>query len=439
MSDYLFMLESHLNSGQNKALSVVKNIAEEAGVNLFLTGGAMRDMMGGYPIRDLDFTAEGGTIKFAKLVAQKAGADVLGVEDIRKSVELRFPEHVNLSISPAHTEKFSRPGAKPQIQASTIHDDLRCRDFTVNAIALSLGKASRGLLLDPTNGLGDLRNKELCAIGSHTLYDDPSRLFRLMRLKIRLDFAIAERTKAQFDRALEAGLQSKISPESLHQEFMHIAGESHAGEILQTLDEAQLLSVVSPALTGAKLNLPSFQRLQKLQQSLPVESQAGMETDRLFFYLLFEKLTPRERSQVSKSLGLEKATIDSVTKLDAKAGKVEKELAAFKFNRPSSLYWLLSKVPGDLLLFLMMHSKQRLVLDRIKNYYQKYVPLAQEVTEEDVLQKSADVGTPKHLKVRQDLITARLDARPKKVVVEETPPPPPVSSTGRRSPSILNR
>ena len=438
MSDYMFMLDSHLNSGQNKALSKVANAAEEAGLNVFLTGGAMRDMMGGLPIRDLDFTVEGGTVKFAKSIAQNANAEVLSIDDARKSVELRFPENITVSISPAHQERYPRPGAKPQVQPSTIHEDLRCRDFTVNAIALSLGKGSRGLLLDPTNGLGDLRNKELRAVGSHTLFDDPARIFRLIRLKIRLSFAVDERTQLQYQNALEADIPSKISQEALHRELMQIAQEPLAGEILQALDEEKLLGVISPALTGSKLNLVGFQKLQKLQLALGPESALAREARRLFFYLLFEKLTPRERSQVAKSLGLDKATLDAIGKLEARAAKVEKELAAFKFSRPSSLYWLLSKVPGELVLFLLMRSKQRLVLDRLKNYYQKYLPVAHEVSETDILEQGIELGTPKFAKVRTELITARLDARPKKIAVEEPPPPAPVGP-GRRSQSILNR
>ena len=77
---------------------------------------------------------------------------------------MRFSGNVLASVSMARQEKYPKPAAKPQIQPSTIHEDLRCRDFTVNAIALSLGKASRGLLLDPTNGLGDLDYKELRAV-----------------------------------------------------------------------------------------------------------------------------------------------------------------------------------------------------------------------------------------------------------------------------------
>ncbi len=438
MSDYMFMLDSHLNSGQNKALSNVRDAAEEAGLNLFLTGGAMRDMMGGRPIRDLDFTVEGGTIKFTKTVAQKGNAEILGVDELRKTVELCFPENINVSISPAHQERYTRPGGKPQTQPSTIHEDLRGRDFTVNSIALSLGKASRGLLLDPTNGLGDLSRRELCAVSSHTLYDDPSRMFRMIRLRTRLGFTIEERTQSQFEHVLEADLQTKIPQDVLRHELRQIAQESLPGDVLLALDEARLLTVISPTLTAAKLNLPGFQKLQKLRQSLQNESQSDSASNHLFFYLLFEKLTPRERSQVTKSLGLEKADLDVAAKLESRAAKVEKELMAFKVNRPSGLYWFLSKVPGELLLFLLMRSKQRIVLDRLKNYYQKYVPAAQEVTEAELIEHGAEPGTPRFAKLRQEMVTARLDARPKKVVVEELPPPPP-SGPGRRPASILNR
>lgn len=119
-----------------------------------------------------------------------------------------------------------------------------------------------------------------------------------------------------------------------------------------------------------------------------------------------------------------------------KTAKVEKEIAAAKISRPSALYSILKKVPGEILLLLLMRSGQRLVLDRVKNYLQKYLPAAQEVTEKDVIERGAEPGTPKFLKLHQQMIAARLDARPKKVVIEEPPPPPPPSAPGRRSASF---
>lgn len=441
----MFVLESHLSADQSRAVTEVRAAAELANLNVFLTGGAMRDMMGGFSIRDLDFTVEGGTVKFAKSLAQKAHAEVLSVDENRRSVELRFPGNVTVGIGMARQEKFSRPGAKPQVQPATIHEDLRGRDFTVDAIALSLGKASRGLLLDPTNGLGDLSRKELRAISNYALYDDPSRILRMIRLRTRLGFTIEERTLAQYQNAREAKLETKIAAPALEHELRQIACDPAAGDILKALEDENLLYIFSGALAGPKLNPQGFQRLQKAQQSLPFGTDIETNSYALFLFLLQEKLSSKERAQLVKNVGIPKADIDAAARLESRAKKVEKELVAANLTRPSALYALLSKVPGEILLFLLMRSGQRLVLDRIKNYLQKYLPAAQEVTEKDVIERGAQPGTPKFAKLHREMIAARLDARPKKVLVEEPPPTPPAgpgrppSGPGRRSASSFGR
>jgi tRNA nucleotidyltransferase/poly(A) polymerase len=438
MSDYMFMLDSHLNGEQSKALALVREAAEQANLSLFLTGGAMRDMMGGYPIRDLDFTVEGPAVKLAKTVAQRPGIQLLNSDDNRKCVELSFPGEIPVSISMARQERYSRPGAKPHVEPGTIHEDLRGRDFTVNAIALSLGKASRGLLMDPTNGLGDLARKELRATSNYVLYDDPVRLLRLIRLRTRLGFTVDERTMNQYRNVRESKLESKILPTSLEHELRQIGLDPLAGDILQALAEENLLYLFSPALAGTKLNLPGFQKLQKARQSLPFGLNLQVNSYALFLFLLLEKLGPKERAQLVKAVDLGKPELEAAMKLEGRAAKVERELATAKLTRPSALYAILSKVPGEILLFLLMRSSHRLVLDRIKNYLQKYLPAAQEITDKDIIEKGAEPGTAKFAKLQLQLINARLDARPKKVVVEE-PPPLPATPPGRRSVSSFGR
>ncbi len=284
----------------------------------------------------------------------------------------------------ARQEKYTKPGAKPQVQPATIHEDLRGRDFTVNAIALSLSKASRGLLLDPTNGLADLEHKELRAVSNYTLYDDPSRILRLIRLRVRLGFQVAERTQSQYQNVREAQLETKISIAHLEHELRQIGLEPLAGEILKAFEEERLLPLISPALAGPKLNLPGFQKLHKAKQLLPFDIDLGVNQFALFLNVFLEKLTPKERASLVKAIGFSKDDLDSVAKMEAKAKKLEKELTGARLQRPSALYGLLSKMPGELIVYLLLRSNQRIVVDRLKNYLQKYLPAAREITEVEI-------------------------------------------------------
>src|SRR5712692_9177587 len=106
MSDYLFMLESHLNADQNRVVAEAQAAASKADVNLFLTGGAMRDMLGGFPIRDLDFAVEGNAIKVAKALADKAGAHIVSMDEHRRTAHLVFPGAVTAEIGMSRFEKY---------------------------------------------------------------------------------------------------------------------------------------------------------------------------------------------------------------------------------------------------------------------------------------------------------------------------------------------
>src|SRR5579872_5681010 len=135
-------------------------------------------------------------------------------------------------------EKYGRAGSKPHVTPATIQEDLRGRDFTANAIALSLNRASRGLLLDPMNGLADIEHRELRAISTYGFYDDPSRLLRLIRFQVRLGFAIEERTQMQVANAREAEVEKSITAKALGEELKRICLEDAPAEIFKALDEA---------------------------------------------------------------------------------------------------------------------------------------------------------------------------------------------------------
>ncbi len=245
---------------------------------------------------------------------------------------------MHATVGMARQEKYSKPGAKPAVRPATIHEDLRGRDFTINSIALSLNPASRGLLLDPNNGVGDLERKELRAVSNYTLYDDPIRLLRLLRFKVRLGFNIEERTKMQYDNAREAQLETRIAPPELLDELRHIANEPNCADIIRVLEEEKLLHLFSPDLAGAKLNHPGLQKLQKARQLVPFGIDIHLESMGLFLYFLTEKLPAKDRAAFIKNVGLSRREVDQWQKLEAKSKKLEKELKSAKLQKPSKVY-----------------------------------------------------------------------------------------------------
>ena len=437
MSDYMFMLESHLSPAQFRVVGEMQALASQAGANLFLTGGALRDMLGGFPVRDLDFVIETNALKIAKIAEKKYDATIVSTDDQKKSAEMRFPGGVSVELAMARQERYLKSGGHPQITPATIHEDLRTRDFTVNAVALSLNKASLGLPIDPTNGVGDIERKELRAIHNYSFYDDPSRMLRLIRFKVRLNYAIDDRTRLQYENAREAEMLTRVSSEALGVDLHLIAAEPAEGDLMRSLSEEHLFELYSPALEGAKLNLATFAKLQKARQSVPVDLR--MNSLPLFLEVLMEKLNAKERADLIKTATLTRGEVNAWQKIGPAAKKLEKELKSAKLQKASQLYQVLVKAPGELVVWLMVYSEQRLVQDRIRNYFQKYLPASLEITDEVVAATGVAPGTPKFQKVKEEMILTRLDARPKKPAPEPEPPPPPPMSSFARGPGVRHQ
>lgn len=425
MSDYMFILESHLSPEQHAVMTAVQAVAADANISLFLTGGAMRDVLGGFPIRDLDFTVEGPALKLAKEIAKRSGATILSTDEHRKIADLRFPNGVQCEISMARQEKYTKTGGKPQVTPGTIHEDLRGRDFTMDAIGLSLNRASRGLMIDPTNGASDIERREIRNVSNYGLYDDPSRLLRLIRFRVRFGYEIEERTKSQYANAREAEVESYIQPRALYQELRQISMEPKVWEVISALESEKLLALFSPVWTGAKLNPGAFQKIEKVRGLIHSDGDFKVDWYALILNVLTQNLTAKEKAALVQQTAMEKEEADPWQKLEARAKKLEAVLKAPKLNRASLIYDTITNAPGEQVLYLYLNSTERLVQDRIKNYFGKYILTADEVTDAEVSQSSgltpSDDG---FAKARLDMIFGYLDGRLKRPVPPEPEPEP---------------
>src|SRR6204780_5306546 len=226
MPDYMYLLESRLSPEQRATLERVQELSRSQEINVYLTGGAIRDLISGQPIRDLDFTVEGNPVRMVREL-EKGGAKVTFENEKLRHYEMIFAGDADGSISAARDDVYDHPGAKPEYRFSGIMEDLRRRDFSINAIAVSLNAQSRGLLLDPTNGLADLERQEVRALSIHAFTNQPVRLIRILRYCARMGFKMEGRTQEWFDLAMERGLHKNFEGVDVGYEVRSLAREAN--------------------------------------------------------------------------------------------------------------------------------------------------------------------------------------------------------------------
>src|ERR1700686_1237998 len=242
MPDYMFLLESRLSPEQRAVLTRVPELSAAMGFNVYLTGGTVRDLIPGASLRDLDFSVEGNPSKIAREL-EKGGAKILSEDERLRHIEVLFAGEVEGSISAARDDHYVRPGTRPEIRWSTIMEDLRRRDFSLNAIAISLNPASRGLLLDPTNGLSDIEHGEVRALSINSFTNQPVRLLRALRFAARMGFKIEQRTQEWFALAIERDLHHSITPDDAGDELRGAAKEEQPTGPLKSWEEHDLMEV----------------------------------------------------------------------------------------------------------------------------------------------------------------------------------------------------
>src|SRR3569833_3265329 len=338
MSDYMFALESHLDAAQTRTVTEIQRIATEAGVTVWLTGGAMRDLLRGAPIRDLEFTVERDAIKIGRALAAALKGHVTEEDWLKRGVELALPGGLRASVSNARTEKYTKPGGKPQNAPASIHEDLACCDFTINAIALFLNRGAKGLFVDPTNGQADLIIRELRATNSMAFFDDPSRVFRMVRFKHVMGFEVAPRTQLQLENAV-LGDFLHPNPAALQADLQALASHESAVAAIEDLDKLGLLGLISPGLNAEKLNLAGLSRFEKHAHAIfPAGNEEGWLA---FLSVLFEKLPQKERAAALKALALPAADLKTLQQLDAATKKLETALKSAKIHKPSQVWEVL--------------------------------------------------------------------------------------------------
>jgi tRNA nucleotidyltransferase/poly(A) polymerase len=369
----MFLLESRLSPEQRAVMMRVQELSASLGFNLYLTGGTVRDLITGASLRDLDFTVEGNPTKIAREL-EKGGAKILSEDEKLRHIEVLFGGDVEGSIAAARDDHYVRPGTRPEIRWSTIMEDLRRRDFSLNSIAISLNPASRGLLLDPTNGLSDIERGEVRALTIHSFTNQPVRLLRVLRFSSRMGFKLEQRTQEWFDLAIERELNKTIAPEDAGEELRALAREERPTVVLKAWEQHDLLEAVNPNLAKRHPDYDAIAKLMKVREDLFTAGfRPRLATPMLMAIL--GRLKDREQGAVLSKAGYRSAETEAVLGFPEEALEAQKELAGRKMNAPIDAYRFIEKLRLDQVAYLLAESRNSATLSKIRAYLNKWRPM----------------------------------------------------------------
>jgi tRNA nucleotidyltransferase (CCA-adding enzyme) len=428
MADYIYTLEIRLTPDQQRGVTLVQDAARAAGMNVYLTGGAVRDIISGFTIRDLDFTVQGNPLKLQKDL-EKSGVKVQSTDDDLKLLYLTLPGNVRAEVAMARTERYDKVGKPPIIAPGTILEDLRRRDFTVNAMALSLNPGSRGLLMDPYNGAADIEAKLLRVLHNYAFVEDPSRLIRASRFAARFHWPLEERTQQRYDSAKENNYIEYISDRAIGYEIEQLAYEEDPLHIVRTLEKEDWLKVLSPHWTTAKVDTAGLSQLMKTRQQM---NDFGYSPDPApaVLYFLTARLNDKEISDLRKLIP-RKGLVEAWRDLEDNAKELAKKLSGKEAATPSRTWKLLSDSSPEMILFLEVTARQQAVVQKIRNFFGKWRQVQQKLPLPEMAELHITPQLPEYPKIAHDAFLLLLDGKLRsrteilKFLKPLAPPPPP--------------
>lgn len=353
MADYIYLLENRLSAAQREALRLVRELARKHNLTVFLVGGAVRDLTTGSPVRDLDVVVQGNALKL-KQELEAAGATVIGEHLPSQALFLSFPGSVRLELGSTLSVTYPKPG-KPVFKPSGIQDDLRRRDFTANAMALSLNMGSYGLLMDPLNGIADIENREVRLVSNYGFIEEPVRLVRATRLMARLGWAMDDKTQQRYENAKSEDLLATISPWHGGYELEEIFHEEDPIRILGRLEIEGWLKQLAPFWSSSKINVSDLEHLRETQTKLQMQ---GIHPDpsAAHFPLLTAKLPPSDVAQLKASFP-RPGFVREIESLESRAKDLAAQLTAKAAALPSQTWRIITSASPDVVLWLMFSTR----------------------------------------------------------------------------------
>ncbi|AVH64764.1 CBS domain-containing protein [Nostoc sp. 'Peltigera membranacea cyanobiont' N6] len=411
-------------------LTIASQEAEKRGWHLYLVGGAVRDLLlaetaGSLMIKDIDLVVDGfhksadvgAGVELAKALQQLYPAARLEIHGAFQTAALLWhkdPEFDSLwvDIATARTEFYPYPAANPEVEASSIRQDLYRRDFTINAIALRLTSPRSGELLDFFGGLLDLQAKQIRVLYPNSFIEDPTRIYRGVRFAVRFGFEIEPQTEEFIRYAINSGVYDRTAQENsktpalqtrLKTELKHILEAPYWKSALQLLDNLGALQCIHPTLKLDALLLRQLRLLERCLRRFDAEQTLIHWQIRL--EALIAHLAPEYRVKVAQNLQLQEDSIVRLKKLTQSFSQVIKSLPTLQ--RPSQVVQLLRQYDLPMLILIALPSPRE-IRHQIWEYLTVWANVQPLLNGNDLKKLGYKPG-PQYRQILDDVVAATLD------------------------------
>ncbi len=343
-------MRNYLSALDKKVSGILKGIgqlADASGVQAYVVGGLVRDILLKKPNLDLDIVAEGKAIELARAYAAQVKGR-LTVHEQFMTATVIDAKGLRIDFATARKEQYVSPGALPLVEPGTIQDDLFRRDFTINAMAVSLNSERWGGLVDAFHGAEDLRAKKIRILHPQSFLDDPTRILRAIRFEQRFGFKMEEKTREFLKVALRKDFPKCVKPERYFAEFRKMLEEEFPARCLLRLQALKGFGFIGK---GVRIDLRKINAMQKAVAKLKNKLSAQDES---WWLVYLVGIVYASSASALKSFGgrfnlnhHDREAVASLVQVKSLLPKLNQ-----KGLQPSKIYFLLKPLAPEVIYFL---------------------------------------------------------------------------------------
>lgn len=410
LNDLTLHINRELPGDIQKLLLLINQKAARDGYQVYLVGGSIRDMLlGHWSPGDLDVAVIPEAIPFARSLNSVLKGK-LRMHEPFGTASIFLDGGIRLDLVTARKEFYTTPAALPQVEASSLRNDLFRRDFTINTLACSLNHNSFGKLYDFFGGRKDLQAGIIRVLYQLSFVDDPLRILRAVRFEKRFAFSIEEETMAFLEKAVENRILKRVSRTRLNTEVRLIFREADPPAVLQRLEELKILSFIFPKIQTSP---HQWKLMNKVKESFEWSKgrrwQKEPDPEITYLSALFFGLPAETIRFLGHRLQYSREKIDAMIIASAELPVVIEKLESEEIG-PGEVYNLLHPLPVEALLLLRAMAPNLKIKDYPQFYLDNLVKVKPGLGGADLKEMGLTPG-PLYGKILKELKQAVLDGR----------------------------